>query len=303
MTSLRRRFRLIEDERGFTLVEMLVGLVISMIVLGAVLKVTENFQSISRATTDRNEAEDVARQVVRAVSRNLRNASSPGTSGSGIERNAATDLVFQAVDPLTASGGSNSYSVQRVRYCLDSSNPQYGRLWKQTQTWTTASPPALPATTACPDSAFGTQNAVASWISNASSGGTSRPLFTYDSETLANITNVGLDVYVDVDRTKGVGEIHASSGIFLRNKNREPTAAFSVNAQGNKQVLLNGGASSDPDGQSLTYTWTVDGVPLSNTSAIVLHTLTTTGMHTFGLRVTDSGDLWHEAANQTVDVL
>jgi prepilin-type N-terminal cleavage/methylation domain-containing protein len=294
---------MIEDERGFTLVEMLVGLVIAMIVLGAVLKIMDNFTDISRATNDRNEAEDMARQGLRQVARNLRNASSPGTSGSGIERADSTDLVFQAVDPLVAAGGSNSYNVHRVRYCLDSSNPKYGTLWKQTTTWTTASAPALPTATGCPNAAFGDQRAVGIWIANTSSGGPARPLFSYDSGTLANISNISLDLYVDADRTKGVGEIHVNTGVFLRNKNRTPTASFTVSAQGNKQVLLNGGASSDPDGQSLTYTWTVDGVALSNTSAIVLHTLGTTGNHTFGLTVTDSGDLFHTAPSQTVDVL
>jgi prepilin-type N-terminal cleavage/methylation domain-containing protein len=303
MTWCRKRLRALGGERGFTLVEMLVGLVISMIVLGAVLKVVENFQSISRATNDRNDYEDVARQAMREIARNLRNASSPGTSGSGIERAGATDLVFQAVSPLTASGGSNTYSLQRVRYCLNSSNSQYGRIWRQTATWTSASPPALPSATACPDSAFGSQNAVVSFISNASSGGASRSLFSYDSGTLNNITTVGVDIYADSDRTKGVGEVHANTGVFLRNKNRGPAASFTANAQGNKQVLLNGGASSDPDGQSLTYTWTVDGVALTGTSAIVLHTLSTTGNHTFGLTVSDSGDLSATAPNQTVDVL
>src|SRR5215210_7255634 len=103
----------LQDERGFTLVEMLVAFTISMVILGAVLTALENFTSISKANTDRNDTEDTARQATREIARNLRNASSPGTSGSGLERAGATDLVFQSISPTTASGGSNSYSVRR----------------------------------------------------------------------------------------------------------------------------------------------------------------------------------------------
>ena len=92
------------------------------------------------------------------------------------------------------------------------------------------------------------------------------------------------------------------TSVFLRNKNRAPTGSFTVSTQGNKQVLLNGGGSTDPDGQSLIYTWKVDGVALSSTSPIVLHTVATAGSHTFGLKVTDPGDLSHTAADQTVNV-
>ena len=171
------------EQRGFTLVEMLAAISISMVVLGGILTALDQFTGVSRATTDRNGAEDQARQTVRELARNLRNTASPGQSGSGIERGTGTDLVFQAVDPANAGSGSNAYSTQRVRYCLDSSNSTYGTLWKQVKTWTTPSAPALPGATACPDLAFGSQSAVGTLVSNASSGGPARAIFSYDSGT------------------------------------------------------------------------------------------------------------------------
>ena len=75
-----------------------------------------------------------------------------------------------------------------------------------------------------------------------------------------------------------------------------------MTTQGNKQVLLNGGSSSDPDGQSLSYAWTADGSAISGSGPLVEYTAPTTGSHTFGLTVTDAGGLTNTAATQTVSV-
>jgi type II secretory pathway pseudopilin PulG len=301
MIELAARLR--RDEGGFTLTEMLAALSISIVVMGAVLTALDHFTSVSRATSDRNDAGDQARQSIRDLARNLRNIASPAQSGSGIERGTATDLVFQTINPLSAGSGSNTYSTQRVRYCLNSSDPKAGTLWKQVDTWSTASPPALPSQTACPHNQFGNgQQVIGSWVANAAPGGPARPLFTYDSATLEEISNVSIDLYIDRDRTAGVGEAQMETSVFLRNKNRAPAAAFEATPQGNKQVLLNGGTSSDPDGQTLTYSWMVDGATISATGPIVTYTVTSTGNHTFALTVTDGGGLAHTSPNQTVNV-
>ena len=154
----------------------------------------------------------------------------------------------------------------------------------------------------CPHAQFGSQSVVGTSVANASSGGAARPIFSYDSATVTDISSVAVDLYIDANRTKGVGEAHMDTSVFLRNKNRAPAASFSVTTQGNKQVLLNGGGSSDPDGQSMTYAWTVDGSPISGSGPLVGYSAPTTGSHVFGLTVTDAGGLTNTSATQTVNV-
>jgi hypothetical protein len=94
-------------------------------------------------------------------------------------------------------------------------------------------------------------------------------------------------VYVDV--TPGPAppaEVPLRSGIILRNANQLPVSAFTVFAQGTK-IVLNASASADPEGQSLTYQWFIDGAATPQVTGVTAQWSTTPGSHTVRLRVID----------------
>ncbi len=67
--------------------------------------------------------------------------------------------------------------LERVRYCL-AGNRNSATVREQTQTWTTATPPAIPSTATCPSTAWGSSTVVAENITNRA-GSQERPIFTY----------------------------------------------------------------------------------------------------------------------------
>jgi hypothetical protein len=142
-----------------------------------------------------------------------------------------------------------------MRYCLESGTD--ARLWMQWQTWTGA-PPAVPTDTACPGGGWPQGKVVAQGVTNQA-----RPVFTYNDTAITAISAVNVDLFVDVDPLRPPGETRLRSGAFLRNQNRAPTAAFTFTTASGGKVVLNGSASTDPEGQPLTYAWsTTDGKKL-----------------------------------------
>lgn len=246
------------DQRGeFTLVGLLVAMTLFLIVLGATLNLFSTSERINRDTQTREDAMDRARVTVDLLSRQLRNMASPTPDQpQSIDRATATDVIFQTVDPIGPNAGTNTANVKRVRYCLDGS----GQLLVQNQRWTGAVP-VVPAnggtaTTAgtCPGSGWDDQKVVADNVTNYVNGQT-RPVFTFNpSSPLTAITQVHADVWIDLDATRPPLETSLSSGVFLRNQNRQPTAAltYTSSVQG---IYLNGSSSQDPEGDPLLYCW------------------------------------------------
>ncbi|MFY2556995.1 PQQ-dependent sugar dehydrogenase [Corallococcus terminator] len=103
----------------------------------------------------------------------------------------------------------------------------------------------------------------------------------------------------------GGGEVHRIT--FTDTSNRRPMAAITAfPTQGSipLTVTFNGGASSDPDGDSLTYLWTFgDGTPVTQTSsATTIHDYTTNGTYMASLTVRDSsGATSTQAARIRID--
>jgi len=289
----------LRQERGFTTpVELLLASAVFIVVLGATLETFARGQNNSANTERLNVSQDAARTALDRMTRELRNIAAPG-SQTGLERAAATDVVFQSVDPAGPSGGANVSSVRRVRYCLGNSvaTPTRPELWRQVQNWTTAVAPALPAATACPSVSFGSQTVLLDYVSNGA-----RAVFTYDSGTLTSIGRIKVDLFVDRDATKPPGEAQLSTGVFLRNKARPPTAAFTATAQGSKHVFLNGSSSVEPDGQTLEFHW-YDGATEIGQDPLMDWVAPTTGVHSLSLKVIDPSGLSNTAPVQAVNVL
>jgi hypothetical protein len=168
------------------------------------------------------------------------------------------------------------------------------RLHTQTQTWTTASPPATPATGGCPSAAWGESAVVAEHLVNTDT----EPVFTYDATAVGEIAAIHVDLRVDVDPGKAPAAAKLATGVFLRNQNRKPTAAFTATPT-QQGIQLNGSPSSDPEGRPLQYEW-YDGGALVGTGITFLHQATRGTSRTLVLRVLDPAGLDSTSSPQTV---
>jgi prepilin-type N-terminal cleavage/methylation domain-containing protein len=228
---MRRR---LADERGVTLVELLVVIVLVLVVMGSTLTTFTQFERTTATNQRQNDAQDQVRRGVAGLARELRNLASPTDElPEAIVRADADDLVFQSV---------NSTTTRRVRYCLSTAQ---NRIWRQLQ----VEPFTEPSTTSCPDAAWGTQrNAVENVVNGV------RPVFTYNSADTTAITEISSTLWVDVDPGAKPGETSLQTSVFLRNQNRSPIADFTATVNGTA-IVLNGSESSDPEGKALEFYW------------------------------------------------
>jgi type II secretory pathway component PulJ len=275
------------DERGMTLVELLVAASLMVVVLGAVLTTFDSFHMLTARTVDRNETQERARLGVDVLARDARNAVSATSVGTlaPIERAQPYDLVFQSV-------GRTAGQRERVRYCLDDSDANNGKLLRQVLTYT-GTPPALASTdTACPLAGWTTTQLVADHVTNRYNG-SARNLFAYrysttGSTALNDLLAVTATLYTDV--TPGMRkpeETVLRSAVLVRNANKPPEALFTVAIQG-RRLVLNGSASIDPEKQTLQYDWTLDGpTPMTLTGVRAQSRTLAPGTYTVTLKVTD----------------
>jgi len=299
----------LRDQAGFTLVELLIASSLMIVVLGATLTVFDQFVTVSNRNTQQNAAQDTARTTVDQVSRQLRNLALPTPQNpNSIDLASSYDLVFKTADP----------GRRRVRYCLQTSSPystSNGALWLETQTGTAGgADPALPSTASCPVApaagGWSSERLVASNVTNRN-GGADRPIFQFNAPTttLSKITEVHVALFIDTDVTQPPAETRISTGVFLRNQNQAPSAAFSISTGGTRRFLMNAANSSDPEGRTLAYYWFLGTSPsytnviasgtcdasdgCINTGVLNDYTLpaTATGNQVFTLLVKDPGGL------------
>jgi prepilin-type N-terminal cleavage/methylation domain-containing protein len=262
---------IVRDQRGFTLIEVLIAATIMLIVLAASMTLLIVVSANGRLTEQHNDAQDRARVYTDRLARQLRNLASPSlfttdyfAKPEAVDKAEPYDFVFRVVDEQRPGGSLNEANVKRVRYCLNSTNPGDGILYQQEQKWTNAAssaPPALPSTAACPGVGGG-------WSSTAQVtdalvnriDGQNRPVFGYNSTDVTRITQVRSELFVDPTPDKRPVESRLATGVTLRNQNRVPVALADVRVTdtvGHKAVL-NGSGSEDPEGMPLSYQWYVD---------------------------------------------
>lgn len=293
------------QERGYALTELLVALTLMLVITGATLTSLTGFERTTRTNGLQNEAQARARAAVDRLARDLRNqGSATGPSPVGVERAGDYDLVAQSPAPARPSGSLNSANSRRVRYCLDGE----GRLWTMTQTWTAATPPAVPSGSACPgdNAAWEGKQGIADGIVNRT-GSPERPLFAFNSAVLADVSEVRADLRVDVAPNEAPRATRVQSGVLLRNRNPPPTAAFTVTRSGRdssgvQHVILNGSASGDPEGDTLSYAWYDGAAVLAGSivagGGVVVDAPLSSGTHTVRLVVRDGAGVEGRAETQ-----
>jgi type II secretory pathway pseudopilin PulG len=288
------------DESGISIPEMLIGMSVLLVVLAATLLTFTSFNQTALRNHRQNDSQEVARSTIVTLSRQLRNLAGPAEGQpDAFDKISAYDVVFKTVNPVGPPGAQNLSNVQRVRYCLDGlggSGTQ--RVWRQVQTWTAAAPPAVPSTGSCPDSAWPSQEVVATGIVNDRLGA-GRPAFVFDSTDPTAVNEVRTDLFVDAEPTASPAETRLQSGVYLRNQNRVPTASFQWSPGNPGHVILNASASVDPEGQALKFTWKDGGVKLAS-DTVVVDWSASVGAHTVTLEVRDPQGL---LSSQTQEVV
>jgi type II secretory pathway component PulJ len=256
----------LRDDRGFTIVELLIAMVVSIVVLGATLTVLVALSTGAQRTSEHNDAQDTARVFMDRLARQLRNLASPSiftedyqAQPYAVDAAGPYDLVFRVVDEKRPAGSLNQANVKRVRYCLDSTDPARGQLYQQEQIWSNRAsndPPPLPSLSACPGSGWATKTLVTGAVVNRDAG-QNRPLFVYNSGDLQRISQIHVDLFIDPTPGRDPVETRLGSGVTLRNQNRVPVARLDI-AFAPGKLVLNGSASEDPEGMALTYQWYLD---------------------------------------------
>ena len=303
--------RAVADDRGFTLIELLVAMLISTIVMGSVVYLFTSFIDDNRYAGLRDEATYDAQIVVDRISRELRSATAPSAGAPTIQKAGSYDLVFQTVSATGTPPSGNATNEIWVRYCLDGNDT----LWRQS-TSTSASTITMPDTSACPsrNNTWVTTTTELNDVTNEVGGDTSRPLFTYgptgwQSTGTSAITSTEVAMYVDKNPGHLPGPTELTSGIYLRNALSAPTASFTVTkttvSPGTDDILLNASASSDPNGQVLSYQW-YRGTSCSSQIYATAQQYDagdfSTTPQSFGLTVTDTAGLASPCQTQEVTI-
>jgi Tfp pilus assembly protein PilV len=286
----------LREQRGTSLIELLTSIVLGLVVLGAGVTAFASYLGQSTTVDRRNDAQDNARSAIDELVIQLRSATSSGLGGSKpVESVSTTDLVFLAPS-ATASLSTNPLALQHVRYCLNSSAATNQVLWRQSAPYNTGPNANPPLHASCPTSAWSAQRPVADHLVNTQ---TETPLFGWTLDSSSNVTDVAVTASVDVDPARPPPATALRSSVTVRNLNHAPTAVVSCHAGSNGHALCDASASFDSDGQTLQYSWTVDGGAVAETSAqLDRSSLAAGSTHTFQLTLTDSGGLTATASQQ-----
>ena len=309
----------VRSQHGFTLVELLVAMALAMIVFGATLTAFDVFQTNNRSGLLRNETQDNARNAIDRLARELRNVAAPSPSYLGaLELAEPNSLTFETIDSTHVWGGENSANAIRVRYCLDDSKPSNEILWRQVMSWTGKVAPPLPTAKTCEpehEPVWSSYTQLVQHVTNRI-GGQNRHLYEYGPtgvSEVSKIVTVEPTLYLDVTpgtrqlcgatHEASCTETQLTSGISLRNANRQPIVAFTAVERGKHQIILNASESNDPGGLALTYKWWDNGTVLSTTAQTYETTefKSTPTMQTFKLEVTNPGGL-SNSTEKTVEV-
>lgn len=214
----------LRSEDGFTLVEILVGMTISLIVLLATFKSLDMFTRNAAQQTRATDANEQVRTTMDRTVRDLRGA-------SVIVRATATDLVYAVPDPAGAR-------VERL--CVMS-----GELYGSSSV--TAGAPTAPAA------------ACSSGTKLASLRSTSATAFTYDgaasSATPALVKNIGLTFSLDASLGSRTSSSTLQASAARRSAGTLPITDSDLNTtcNGNQPILSLSAVLPGVSGLTVTY--------------------------------------------------
>ena len=262
---IRRR---LTSESGLTLIEVLIASSLMLVVLSATLTTFEGFLKNNRKNERQNDQQQVARESIDQIVKQLRNLANPTTTVPTINYADPYRIVFQTTDP----------TKQWVSYCLDNDDPSNEILWYQTSakgsiasqagaacpSATTSDDPTTPDPSATDD--WANQNALVENVTNRLPS--DRSVFEYAgfngvavatggggvvTDTSA-ITRVTATLFVDVNPGQDPGETSIQSGAHMRNQNQTPVGSF-VTLRNGSTYTFDASASSDAEGRTLAYFW------------------------------------------------
>lgn len=252
------------NQRGFTLVELLVASSLMIVVLSATLAAFDGFLQNNRRNNELTDLQDNVRVQMSRITRQMRNLANP-TSGSVNTINYADNykFVFQTTDP----------TKRWVSYCLNTATRII--YYQASVASKTTIAPQLGGDARCPSTTVSGPSATADWMPAVQVGpnvtnGAGRPMFSYASDTGAlplpadgafdsgtetsQITRVTVNLYVDNNTAKPPAEVNLQSGAFMRNQNQAPTSKFNVFKNGTV-FTLDASKSDDPEQRTLAYYW------------------------------------------------
>jgi type II secretory pathway pseudopilin PulG len=301
--------RRLRSQDGMVLPELLVGMVLALAVFAATMGALEVFYNQSSRSERQSQAQDTARNAIDRLATFARNATAyvptSGVTFRPVEQASTTNLVFLSPS-ASASLTNNPQGLVHMRYCLDATTPSNEKLWMQTAPFDSMTQSTPPSTTSCPDpsAAWTSKQVVATRIVNGLST-PAKPLFVLPTDSSGAVTDIGMDLWVDVDPTGGAPASELQSSVTLRNLNHAPVANLTCTPTGNGNVSCDASASTDPDGQTLVYSWAMDGTTIPKESGYRLDKTGLTGgsTHTFTVTVTDSGGSSTSTTSPTVTVL
>ncbi|MEA2309051.1 MAG: hypothetical protein QOG41_1424 [Thermoleophilaceae bacterium] len=276
-------------QHGMALTELLAAIVVAGIVLGAAVTGFVSYLGQSAKADNTANAQDAARLALDQMAIQLRSAMSDSTvNNQPIESFGDYSLVWLAPSP-TANLSSNPQGLLHIRYCLDMSTATNEKLWLQTAPFNGNTNRNWPNTAACPSNAWPTKVQVAANLVNQLQN---KPLFVTPTDASGNATDVNVTALVDADPNTAPPATELRTSVTLRNLNHTPTAGLTCQAGQNGHALCDASISTDSDGQTLTYGWSMDGTLLTETSyRLDKSSLVSGSNHTFAVTVTDPGGL------------
>ncbi len=281
--------RIVRDERGVTLTELLAALVVAVVLFGAAITTFVTFLDTSTHADQQTQAQDTARSTIERVTSQLRNAMSTGSTGAQpIQSVSDFDLVFLAPANGVTASASNPRGLAYHRYCLGNANNKGEVLWHQLATYHSTAQPTAPATSKCPDIAWPNKIRAAEHLTNRSAPVV--PLFI-PTTVSGEVTHVAVKARVDWNPDDRPPATELRSEASFRNLNRGPTARVTCTGLANGHAICDASASSDPDGHALRYAWQMNGSTLTGQTTYRLDysPLPPGATRTFTVTVTDSG--------------